>query len=287
MRKLNGILAAINLSPLDDEVIKRAVLVAKETGAQLHFVHAIHIPVLDIEITSKFLKEKINEEDIKRDIVQKIDTIKESKGLEYILHITVGDSAFQVIHTAKKIQTDLIIVGSHSKIKIEDYYLGTTANQIAQMSGLPILVIKNSVHGIYKNILAPTDLSISSKKSILFSQIAFKPSPIKLLFTYKDTDDLTMEFYELNDEKAKTVTLGRSHTNIFKEELGIKYIELIQSSLTLDESIIEYIKTKKCDLVILGSTGLDIAGSFLGSTTSYILRETKADVLIYIPLNQE
>ena len=41
MRELDVILAAINMSSFDDEVMKRAVQIAKEADAQLHFTHAI------------------------------------------------------------------------------------------------------------------------------------------------------------------------------------------------------------------------------------------------------
>jgi len=280
MRELNTILATLNMSILDDEVIKRAILMAKETGAQLHFIHAVDISVIDIEITSKFLKQKIDEEGIKKQIVQKIDMLNGT--LEYIVHIRVGDATEQVIHTAQKIRADLIILGSHSKTKIEDYYLGSTVNNIAQKSGLPILVIKNSVQGIYKNILAPTDFSSSSKKSVLFSQIAFKSSPIELVNVYDELDDMTIEFSQLNTE-----LLGSPLVNIFKKEVGITRVEMIKNPSSINTSLLKYIKTKKSDLIVLGSRGSDIAGSFLGSTTAYLLRNSQSDVLIYIPLNQE
>jgi len=289
MRELNTILTAINMSVLDDEVMKRAILMAKVASAQLHLIHAVDIPVLDIEITSKFFKQKIDTENIKKKIVQKLNMIAEFKNVESILHVTVGDADEQVMHIAKKIQADLIIVASHSKEKIEDYYLGSTVNNIAQKSGLPILVIKNSVDGDYKNILAPTDFSISSKKSILFAQKVFKSSVIELLFTYEELDDLTMEYYDLNskDDNEHSEFLGRPHADIFKEDVGIKKLDMIKYSSSENETLLECIKTKKSDLVILGSGGSDIAGSFLGSTASYLLKNSPCDVLIYIPLNQE
>ncbi len=289
MRELNTILAAINMSALDEEVMKRAILMAKEAKAQLHFIHAVDIAVLDIEITSEFLKQKIDEESIKKKIRQKLDTIDGSQDVQYILHVTIGDAAEQVMYTAKKVRADLIILGSHSKTKIEDYYLGSAVNNIAQKSGLPILIIKNSVEGIYKNILAPTNFSSSSKKSILFSQIVFKSSPIELVHIYKEIDDLTIEFKQLKEDKSdeESVFLGRPLADIFKQDVGVSKIEMIKSSLSVNEALLEYIKAKKSELLVLGSSGSDMVGSFLGSTAAYLLRNTQSDLLIYIPLNQE
>ena len=278
MRELNTILAAINISVLDDEVIKRAILMAKETKAQLHFIHAIDIAILDIEITSEFLKQKIDEEGIKKKISQKIDMLNEGKDIQYILHVSVGDADEQIIYKAKKIRADLIILGTYSN-----------TNNIAQKSGLPILVIKNSVNGTYKNILAPTDFSNSSKKSILFTQLAFKSPTIELVHIYQELDDLAIEYSELDSDKDsdESVFLGRPLANIFKKEVGIQKIEMIKSSLSINESLLEYIKAKKNELLVLGSSGSDIAGSFLGSSAIYLLENTQSDILIYIPLNQE
>jgi nucleotide-binding universal stress UspA family protein len=289
MRTLNTILAAINMYTLDDEVIKRAMLIAKEANAQLHFIHAIDIPVMDIEITSKFLKQKVDKDAIKKEIISKLNALDGSENVEYTINITIGDATEQVMHTAEKIQADLIIIGSHSKAKIEEYYLGSTAQKIAQESGLPILVIKNSVQGAYKNILAPTDFSNSSKKSVLFAQIAFKSSPIGLVFAYEDLNDITIEYYKLDsDENEKNPSfLGRSHADIFKQDVGIKKLDMIKSSSSVDKSLLEYSKTKDSDLIVLGSAGSDIVGSFLGSTAAYLLRNTQSDILIYIPLNKE
>ena len=119
MRALNTILATLNMSILDDEVMKRAILMAKETSAQLHFIHAVDISVIDIEITSKFLKQKTDVDSIKKKIVQKVDMLNENESLEYIVHVSVGDATQQVIHTAQKVRADLIILGSHLKTKIQ------------------------------------------------------------------------------------------------------------------------------------------------------------------------
>ena len=287
MRKLNTILAAINMSALDNEVIKRALQITKSSGVQLHFIHAIDIPVMDIEITSEFLSQKIDKNAIKKEIIHKIETLNSYKNIEYSVSVTVGGAAEQVMHMAKKIKADLIIIGSHSRQRVEECYLGSTSHKIAQKSGYPVLVIKNSVKGAYTNILAPTDFSISSKKSILFAQLAFDSSKIKLIHAYKDLNDLTIEFYKLdsNENEDYPEFLGRPHADIFKQEVGIKDIDMIQSS-SINKDLLEYIKSQKSELCILGSSGSDMAGSFLSSTAAYMLKNSPSDILIYIPLNK-
>lgn len=286
---LSTVLAAINNSIFDDEVVKRAILTVKESSAQLHFIHSIDISVIDIEITSEYLKEKIDKKAIEKEIRQKVNMVDGSENLDYVIHITVGDTVEQVIYTAQKIRADLIILGSHSKLKIEDYYLGSTVNNIAQKSGLPILVIKNRVQGAYKNILAPTDFSSASKKNILFAQIAFFPCPIELMHVYKELDDLSIDMIQvdLNKSDKERSFVGRPLALKFKEDVKIKKLEMLKSSESIDETILEQVKFRKTELLVLGSNGSDILGSFLGSTTAYLLRNAKSDIFIYIPLNKD
>lgn len=280
MKKLNTLLAAINMSDLDDEVIKRALLIAKENDAQLNFVYAIDIPVMDIEISSESFKKSIYKESIKQELVQKINAVNESKNLEYFIHITIGDAFPDIIHVAHKTHSELIVLSSNSKIRVEDYYLGDTINHLADDSALPVLVIKKSVKESYKNILAPTDLTSASKQSILFAKMSFHSSTIKLVHAYEKLDDLDIDYVKLNAEDDEQVYLGRPQVNVFKEEVKINDMTMLQTSLPINLTLLNYINEQKSDLIVLGSSGSDIAGSYLGSTSAFLLRNTESDILI-------
>ena len=282
MKKPNTILAAINMSVFDNEVIKRAVLIANRTNSQLHFIYTVDISLIDIEISSKFMKQKIDENRIKKEVVQKINDIERSKEVEYFVHIRVGDAKGQVIHLSQKIRADLIILGLNSKKSVEEYYFGSTANIFSKKTTLPILVVNSKIDGVYKKILVPTDLSVQSKETILFLKTVFKHSAIKLVFAYKELDDLTVEYSEVasNEDDNEHIFLGHSHISIFKEDVGIDKIEMLKSSLPTHESLLEYIKKTDSDLVILSSTGSDVIGSYLNSTTYFLLRNIHSDRLL-------
>ncbi len=280
MENIHTVVAAINISGFDDEALKRALLVAKENGAQLHIIYTIDISLVDIEISLDSFKKKIDEKDIKNKITQKLLSFKEDKNLVYFIHIVVGDAEEQIVHLAKKIRADLIIIGSKSKVKIEKYYFGSIENNIANKSSLPILVVKSSVKKSYQNILAPTDLSKPSKKAILFCKTVFKNSKMKLVFAYKDLDDLEIDY--LNNSKDNAL-LGRPRINIFKEDVKIDTIKMLQCSTSIENELLNYILTTDADLLVVGSSGTDIAGSYFSSIANSLLRNSLLDILIYIP----
>ncbi len=279
MKKLNTILAAINMSAFDDEVIKRAVFIAKETRAQLHIIYAIEISLMDIEISLDSFKKKIDENDIKKKIGQQLSSIEESAEVDSYIHIAVGNAEEQVIHLAKKVRADFIILGSHSKVKIEDYYFGSFENNIAKKSALAVLVIKNSAFKNYRSILVPTDLSKPSKEVILFAKTTFKNSKMKLLFAYENLDDFEIDYL---DSDKDNISLGRPQISIFKEDIHIKEIEMLKCSTSIEKDLLRYIKTTDSDLLVVGSAGTDIAGSYFSSTANFLLRNSQLDILIYI-----
>ncbi|MBU0719938.1 universal stress protein [bacterium] len=287
MRTLKTILVALGMSDTDTKVIQRALLIAKDVHAQIHFIHIVDIPVLDIEITSEFLSQEIDKEDLKKRMIQKVNDAGDTHGLEPHFHIKIGTPSEHVIHTAQKIQADLIVMGAHTRPKIEEYYLGSTAENIAKKSARPILVVKNSVQGVYKNILAPTDFSLSSKKSIKFAQIAFKSSEIKIAHAYMDLDAFDLEHTDIYEYDSKdSITGNYSKIERFKNDIGIKKLDLFESGTSLDQSIADYIIAHQSEIIILGSSGSDVIG-YLSSVASGLLRKTPSDVLIYIPLTQE
>ncbi len=141
-------------------------------------------------------------------------------------------------------------------------------------------MIKNSISTHYKSILAPTDLSKPSKEVILFSQAIFKNSNIKLLFAYENLDDLKIDYLDNNSDN---ISLGRPRIDIFKEDVHVEEIEMLKCSKSIEKDLLNHIKTTDADLLVVGSSGTDIAGSYFSSTANALLRSSQLDILLYIP----
>ncbi len=128
-------------------------------------------------------------------------------------------------------------------------------------------------------------MSESSKAAVLFSKIAFQHSVIKLVFAYEDLNDLTIKYSQLSSDKNNDehAYFGRSHLGIFHEDVAINKIEMLKCSSSIKDGLLTYIDEFHADLIILGSSGSDAIGSYLGSTAAFLLRNISSDILIYIP----
>jgi len=57
-----------------------------------------------------------------------------------------GDLAEAILKTAKKIKTDLIVLGSHSRKWLENIVMGSVAEEVLRRSTIPLLIIPTKKH---------------------------------------------------------------------------------------------------------------------------------------------
>ena len=102
MRNINNILVAIDKSSMSQEALKRAISIAKEKDAQLYVMHVIESSFL----APVFVK-PIDEDGLKRNITQQIETLNQDTKLDFLLFIESGSPASLIGFKAKKIKADL------------------------------------------------------------------------------------------------------------------------------------------------------------------------------------
>ncbi|MCJ7764434.1 MAG: universal stress protein [Thiovulaceae bacterium] len=286
MGVLNNIIAAIDTSAMADEVLKRAIALAREKNAQITVLHSIDIPMFE-----KLFGEVRGEEAIRQKIEEKMKLLNAEAKVDYLITITRGDPSDEIVYESDKLQSDLIIIGAHGKEEIKDTFFGSTVHNVVQRSHLPVLIIKRPYTGDYKNILAPTDLSETSAKSIRFAKELFTHTDIKLAYAYSQVSDMAMDIYNLHDEKEayrkKIRVIEKQDADKFKKKVGIDTIEVIESFYSVSEAFLKTAEQQHSDLVILGAHGVEVSDTILyASTASFLMRSVPSDVLIYVPLEK-
>jgi len=284
MKKINQILVAIDRSAMAAEALKRAISIAKEKDAQLIVMHVIE-PYL---IESPFVR-AVDEDEIKKKVIEQINQFNSEANLKYILFVESGSASSSITLKAQKTKADLLIIGTHGKNDIKSNYFGSTTLKVIQNTHIPVLIVKNESKNPYKKILAPTNLSDYSKKSIVFANTLFKKTSRKYLYAFETVDELQALRYHVSMEqqdKFKKELLSDATTalKLFIKEIGDGEIALIDSVASINEDLLAYIIKEKSDLLVLGSKGLNNLNSFVfGSTASYLMQSTPIDVLVYVP----
>lgn len=285
MKKVNRILVAIDRSAMAEEALKRAISIAKEKEAQLVVMHVIE----SYFIESPF-GEPEDENEIKKEIKERVEKFTTEEDIEYVLFIESGSAAPAIALKVKNISADLLIIGTHGKDDISSNYFGSTTLRLIQKTRIPVLVVKNEAEHAYKKMLAPTNLSDYSKESILFARALFDTPSLKYLNAYVTTDEFQALTYrisvdQLGQFKKELLTDAHIALEKFVKDVVKGEMALVEYNASINEDLLANIVKDEADLLVLGSKGVGNLNSFLfGSTASYLVQNSPIDVLVHVPV---
>jgi len=290
MKKLKRIIVGIDIFAKSNNVLKRALIVAKGNKAELFIVHAVQTPWFSVPSYFGGKKITVDIEGIKKKIEKKIKALNRDDKVPYSVVVKEGDADDILLYESKLLKTDMIVIGAHTKSKKN--FLGTTAEKVAHQSHLPVLIVKNSVKNPYQNIVAPTDFQTQSKQSILFAKNIFPTAKMKAVHTYEafyaagiyTADSYTLDGLDIQQYNEAAKTAAENNLKSLMKDLSIKKGKIIDQDLNPKKALLKYINKGKYDLVIIGSRGTSGFRALLGSMVSSILRETSIDILIYVPV---
>ena len=284
MKKLKRIIVGLDIFAASNNVLKRALMEAKQNKAELFIIHVVQTPWFSVPSYFGSKEITIDTKGITKKIEKKIKVLNKDAQVSYFILVKEGDAADSLLYESKLLKVDLIVIGANTKKKKK--FLGTTAEKIAHQSHLPVLIVKNSAKGPYQKIVAPTDFQAQSKQSILFTQNIFPSAKVNAVNSseaiYVD-GPYTVEGpdYAHYNEVAKAS--AERDLKDFMKELSIKKCEIIDGEANSKKALLKYIDKGSYDLVVVGSRGTVGFKALLGSVASSILREAKADVLVYVP----
>ena len=284
MKKIKRIIVGIDIFAESNNVLKRALMVAKRNKAELFLIHAVQTPWFSVPSYFGSKEISVDIEGITKKIEKKIKALNKEYKVPYSILVREGEADDILRYEAKLLKADIIIIGANTKSKKK--LLGTTAEKVAHQSHLPVLIVKNSVKDPYKNIVAPTDFQTQSKQSVLFAKNIFSAAKInavhssETIYVEGPYTVVGRDFVQYN-EVAKAC--AEKDLKDFMKDLSIGKGKIIDGEANSKKTLLKYIDKGSYDLVVVGSRGTAGFKALLGSVASSILRETPTDVLVYVP----
>lgn len=283
MEKLNRIVVGIDILEKSNNVLKRAFLVAKENKAELFIVHAVQTPWFSVPNFFGGKEITIDIKGITKKIEKKVKRLNKDNKVPYFIVVKEGDADDILLYESKLLKADMLVLGASTKGKKK--FLGTTAEKVAHKSHLPMLVVKNSAKELYKSIVAPTDMLTQSKQSVLFAKNIFQKAKVNVVhvsdFSYIGGPTVLGPDYIQYSQDAKDY--AQSELVNFIQDVSIKKGKLIDGKSDSKRELLKYINKGSYDLTVVGSRGTSGFKALLGSVASTILRESRTDVLVYVP----
>jgi nucleotide-binding universal stress UspA family protein len=155
---MKKVLIALDYDPTAQKVAETGYLLARTMGAEVLLMHVVadgnyystleYSPIMgftgfnDIDISNI-----LTVDELKIATKQYLDNTKHHLGDDNIqTFVKEGDTAESIIKTAKNLQADIIVIGTHSRRWLEEILLGSVTEKVIHHSSIPVLIIPTKKH---------------------------------------------------------------------------------------------------------------------------------------------
>jgi nucleotide-binding universal stress UspA family protein len=134
------ILVTLENSATDEAILAHVEPLAKLVGAELLLVHvadgwaARHLNELNLAESNEMREDRAYLESVRRRF--------ESAGLEARAVLLNGEPAQEIVKLAEEQGVDLIAMSTHGHRFLADLILGSTANKVRHLVGVPVLLLR-------------------------------------------------------------------------------------------------------------------------------------------------
>ncbi|MEK6481821.1 universal stress protein [Catalinimonas sp. 4WD22] len=246
---MKSILVPTDFSECAEYASKMAIQLARKSGAILHFIHLIEVPVdwlysgTDLDkrypdISNKVKKAKNALDGLVREAERQDVVVKTN--IEYNQDYSI------IITYTEQHAIDLIVMGSHGTSGIKELFIGSHTQKIVRLSQVPVLVIKHSINKLeIKQIVFAYDFE-SEAQSYFQKVIDFASllgAKIHLLFVntplnFKESQSIN----QILAEYARLAPQVVSSTNVY-------------DSFSFEKGLINFCHEKEGDMIVMLTHG--------------------------------
>jgi nucleotide-binding universal stress UspA family protein len=272
------ILLATDLSARCDRALERAAQLAKEWQAKLIALNVIDVPNSPDQVLA-WIDNKNDETALniaKKQMARDVSGL----GIEAAMHvIRSADTSSSIQHIAAVTNSDMVITGMARNELLGRFLLGSTVKSLATSLPLPLLVVRNRVHGSYQRIVVATDFSEHSRQVLLLASRLFPGRELIVYHAHEiPFDGVASKFTEINS----TIEQGEYTAFIKNSKLpsGVLVKPAIELG-TLAPTLTQYVRTHEVDLVFIGANSdHGLLSNLLGSSASKLLDWLPCDTLV-------
>jgi nucleotide-binding universal stress UspA family protein len=151
------ILVATDFTENSDHAFNHAVMLARQHNAKIHLLHVL--PQVDTAMRSYLSSvmgedkletfEKNHQQDAQAKLKAALDSFAQQELVDHPedlarfagSEVVPGNPVIKIIEAAKRLNADVIVIGTHSKGVLEHAFLGSIAEKVLQKANRPVFVI--------------------------------------------------------------------------------------------------------------------------------------------------
>lgn len=141
-----SIVVALDFSELSNRALDAAVELARESGAELHLVHAFDVRIPFVTPYEVAVPERIITEarDAAARKLEKALQRVTSAGIIGKTHLTEVPASSAITHVAEQVGADLVVMGTHGNTGVKHVLLGSVAERTLRTSPCSVLIVKSA-----------------------------------------------------------------------------------------------------------------------------------------------
>lgn len=282
MNAIRQVLVGTDFSEQARIAITQAARICREHGSHLTLLHVIdELPPEELVSLAELL------EATRQRLHDEIRTAV-SVDIAYSVQVETGKGFVSIIHCARQMKADLIVVGAHGEHSFRDHFLGTTAEKLVRKASFPVLVVKQPPKTAYRRALIPTDFSDESRKALKIATILAPEAHIDLLHVYGGWGESQLGMagkgqQELERFRQRTELWAMAAMDEWRQcvDLDKHHVEQHLRKGQPAPVIRTFSEERKHDLVVMGTRGKSaLPHILLGSVAEHALRTVPCDILV-------
>ena len=281
------LLVGTDFSPTASFAVARAALLAVERDAELFIAHAVRtFPSALLKRLGVDQLDALEAGHVQRGLAA-ARRLAAGLGARVAVGAIQGGSASALLVQAKRLRSDLIVVGHGGGRSLGQGLIGTTAERLIERGHHNVLLVKKAPKTAYQRALICVADAPIAKKILADSAALASQAELRLIHAYEPLFERKLRSNELPAKLiAEHTSIERRKAKATLERLlrehplpGRQLRSLVRKGFPSDV-ILRAAKTARADLVVVGKNRSVIEDLLIGSVTKRVLRSAAMDVMV-------
>ncbi|HVJ91530.1 MAG TPA: universal stress protein [Labilithrix sp.] len=268
------VVVGTDFSPSSKVAVMRAIRIAADNHARLHVVHGVgRMPAA---LRRRFgIEERGSDAKLGRIVEQARASNVRATPHELALGATKA-----LRSAARDVGAELIVVGTRGRA-LPDMFVGSTAERIAALSKFPVLLVRHSARGAYREVIIAADTQGKLVAPLRAARFVSPKAELSVLHAYEAPWEASLR---LNGANAHAIASYRKQA--CREARASVMVRMQEAGLDPKTLVLRHgdprriLHDTRKDALLVMQRGSVIAHALLGSVTRSVIEHGQSDVLL-------
>lgn len=280
--EVKKILIPVDLSKTSKLAFEHAANLCQKFGASLHLLHVYRSSTVDVlpnlTATSPIVS---NLDDLRAMVTEELEGLgrafSEKYGVDYTIEIREGSVSNGIINTAKGVNADLIVMGTHGVSGFEEFFLGSNAYRVVTSSSIPVLTVQEKATKMgFQNIVLPIDSTPHTRDKV--------SEAVKIAEAFNGKIHIAALVKAEDEEDEKIFHLKVKQVEEHLDHKGIEHETSILHGENIAEMTLDFAEKVNADLTVIMTDQENYTGFLVGPYAQRIVNHSKIPVLSVTPI---